>query len=60
MRFVVYRFNGKGIPDFDDASAIVDITPAASLTVSEPGVYYVTALNRVNVESVPSKPVTVK
>lgn len=60
VRFVVYRFSGNGIPDFDDASAIVDITPAASLTVSEPGVYYVTALNRVNVESVPSKPVTVK
>ncbi|MGM9852344.1 MAG: glycoside hydrolase family 10 protein [Muribaculaceae bacterium] len=60
VRFVVYRFSGTGLPDFDDASAIVTVTPGSSLTVSKPGIYYVTALNRVNVESDPSKPVTVK
>lgn len=60
VRYVVYRFADNATPDFDNAEAIVDITPEATLTVTEPGVYYVTALNRVNVESAASTPVTVK
>ena len=60
VRFVVYRFDAKAKPDFNDASAIVAVTPGHEYQAKKPGVYYVTALNRVNAESEPGKPVTVK
>ena len=60
VRFVVYRFDSDATPDFEDASAIVVVTPSQNITASAPGYYYVTALDRVNNESVPAGPVVVK
>ena len=60
VRFVVYRFENGTTPDFENAEAIVAITPDHSFTIAGPGDYYVTALNRVNNESKPSDKVTVK
>lgn len=60
VRYVIYRFDGTGVPDFEDASAIVAVTPEASFRASEPGLYYISALNRVNRESEPSQPVKIK
>lgn len=60
VRYVVYRFDSNATPDFDDAKAIVAVTPSATFTADRPGKYYVTALNRVNRESAPSNAVTVK
>ena len=60
VRFVVYRFDNGTKPDFENAAAIVTVTPEASFDITLPGDYYVTALNRVNTESKPSAKVTVK
>ncbi len=60
VRFVVYRFDSDKKVNLDDASAIVAVTNSRELKVATPGVYMVTALNRVNVESEPSAKVRVK
>ena len=60
VRFVVYRFDKGQKPDFEDATAIVTVTQRHEYAATAPGEYYVTALNRVNTESEPSKPLTVK
>lgn len=61
VRFAVYRFPvGTKKPEIDDSSVIVAVTPATSYKADKPGVYVVTALNRVNNESEPSAPVTVR
>lgn len=60
VRYVIYRFDSKDDADFDNAGAIVAITPDTSYLPTCDGVYYVTALNRVNNESKPSKPATIE
>ena len=60
VRFVVYRFDTDKKVNLDDASAIVAVTNSRELKVATPGVYIVTALNRVNIESEPSAKVRVK
>jgi uncharacterized lipoprotein YddW (UPF0748 family) len=61
VRYVVYRFDVKTKrPDFDSSEHIVAVVGTNSFEVKHPGKYYVTALNRANVESPPSDPVTVK
>ncbi|MDE6927515.1 MAG: hypothetical protein K2P06_02185, partial [Muribaculaceae bacterium] len=60
VRFVVYRFDTDKKVNLDDASAIVAVTNSRELKVAIPGVYIVTALNRVNIESEPSAKVRVK
>lgn len=60
VRFVVYRFDNDKKIDIGDPSAIVGVTGCRELKVKSPGVYVVTALNRVNVESAPSAVVKVK
>lgn len=54
VKFVVYRFDSFDAVDIDDASAIVAVTPNPRYNVSEPGIYVITALDRVNNESKPS------
>ena len=57
--FTVYRFKKGQIPDFEDASAIVKVVRnnQTRLNISDKGVfdYFVTALNRLYNESLPSK-----
>ena len=54
VKFVVYRFDNDRI-NLDDPSAIVAVTRDKKLTVDKEGYYVVTALDRVNNESVPSE-----
>jgi hypothetical protein len=57
VRFVVYRFEAKDKhPNFENTEAIVAITSDNHYEVTRPGKYYVTALNRANIESQPSDP----
>ncbi len=60
VRYVVYRFDDKKNINLEDASAIVVVTPNNEFITDVPGVYVVTALNRVNNESLASKPVEIK
>jgi hypothetical protein len=61
VRYVVYRFDAKTKhPNFDDAEAIVAIVGTNKFDVHTAGKYYVTALNRANIESDPSDAVNVK
>jgi uncharacterized lipoprotein YddW (UPF0748 family) len=57
VRFVVYRFEAKDKhPNFENTEAIVAITSDNHYEVTRSGKYYVTALNRANIESQPSDP----
>lgn len=60
VRFVVYRFDNTDAEDFDNAAAIVAVTNGNSYKTDKPGVYYITALNRVNRESKPAVRITIK
>ena len=60
VRFVVYRFDEADDCDITDASAIVEVTPRNHFLAVVPGYYVVTALDRVNNESAPSRAVRVK
>lgn len=61
VRYVVYRFDTKAKNvDFNNAEAIVAIVSENQYTVTRSGKYYVTALNRANIESDPSDVVNVK
>lgn len=60
-KFVVYRLNGKMRKfDLDRDAEIVDVTYKFNYTPSEPGYYVVTALDRVNNESQPTRPVHIR
>lgn len=50
VRYVVYKFDDIFSIDYDKADNILMITPETSLVLTEPGVYAVTGLNRVNKE----------
>lgn len=62
--FVVYRFAKKTTPDFTNASAIVDVVSVPQIHIKEEPQgeynYFVTALDRLSHESVPSDSVKVK
>ncbi len=58
VRYAIYLMP-DGAASVEDAQ-LVDITPVASYKLSSGGTYVVTALDRVNNESAPSKPVKVK
>ena len=60
VRFVVYRFSADSAIDIDDPANIIAVTDADHYTATAPGIYAVTALDRVNNESHPSKPITIK
>lgn len=60
VRFVVYRFDNDSTFDLEDASKIVCVTPFNSMKIDRPGYYVVTALDRVNNESLPSEPIRKK
>lgn len=52
-KYVVYRFDFDSDKDYDNAANIVGITPATEIDVTRPGIYAITALDRVNLESNP-------
>lgn len=60
VRFAVYRFDSLDDIDIDRADALVDIISGNSYEAVLPGVYVITALDRVNNESDASFPVIVK
>lgn len=59
VKFVVYRFEPGDPLDLDNVEAIEGLTWANEYVIEYPGVYVVTALSRVNQESLPSEPVIV-
>lgn len=60
VKFVVYHFDSVESINLDDPAAIEAITWANEWKAEHTGVYVVTALSRVNCESVASEPVIVK
>lgn len=60
VKFVVYRFDSVETIDLEAADAIVAVTYKDKYEATEPGVYVVTSLSRVNQESEPAEPVIVK
>lgn len=54
-RFVIYCFPDDNNFDLENPEYIVTVTPATSATVSKRGFYVVTAVDRVNNESLPSE-----
>lgn len=60
VRFVVYRFKAMSDIDLEKAEAIVAVTPECKYRADDEGVYVVTALNRVNMESEASNPIVIR
>lgn len=60
VKFVVYRFDIGAEEDYENPSNIFTVTPSTEVRITRPGVYAVTAIDRVNNESKPSKTFTVK
>jgi hypothetical protein len=54
-KFVIYHFKDSKSIDLEDSAAIIAVTNRYEYEVSEPGTYIVTALDRVNNESEPTK-----
>lgn len=59
VRFVVYHFDNDDTFDLEDAARIVEVTSNKQITVTNPGYYIVTSLDRVNNESFPSEPILI-
>lgn len=55
VKFVVYRFDLDSDEDYDDPANIMAVTPLDHISIDKPGIYVVTALDRVNNESNPSQ-----
>lgn len=55
VKYVVYRFDFDADKDYDNAGNIVAITPDTNINVDEPGIYAITAIDRVNNESNPTE-----
>jgi len=60
VRFVVYRFESEDEMDYDNPENIIAITAEPKFDTKLPGIYGVTALDRVNNESEPSREIKVK
>ena len=60
MRFAVYRFESPDEIDTVSGTNIVAVTPELRYRPTRPGVYVVTAIDRVNNESEASIPVVIK
>lgn len=60
VRYCIYRFESRRDIDIENPEALVDVVPECSYSVSRPGIYVVTALDRVNNESAPSAPVVIQ
>ena len=56
----VYRFDSARDIDLEAPGALIEVVYAPEYTAQEPGVYVVTALNRVNRESDASQPVVIR
>ena len=59
-KYVIYRFDDELSRDYDNPWTIVAVTPATSFKVPSAGFYSVTALNKVNNESEPTKIICVE
>ena len=60
MKYAVYRFESRVEIDIEREGALVAVTAQPEFTASQPGVYVVTAVDRVNNESEPSAPIVVQ
>ncbi|MCH5221555.1 MAG: family 10 glycosylhydrolase [Muribaculaceae bacterium] len=60
VKFAVYRFDNRKNIDIEAPGALVALTYSKTFKPTKPGVYVVTALDRVNNESEPSKPIVIK
>lgn len=60
VRYAVYRFDSIDDIDIDNGNALVDIIEECCFEANEPGVYLVTALDRINNESDASFPIIIK
>lgn len=60
VKYVVYRFDKDVKPDFKNPAAIEAVTWQNNYKPTTSGDYYITALSRVNNESLPSAKLTVK
>lgn len=59
-KWVVYRFEPGEEINIENPAAICGVTYSPEFVADRGGVYVVTALDRANVESLPSKPITVR
>lgn len=57
VRYGVYRFDSRSEIDTENSAALVDVIADTSYIVTVPGVYVITAIDRVNNESEPSAPI---
>lgn len=57
VKFAIYRFDTRSEIDIDAYGALIDIVSDTTYKPALPGVYVVTAIDRVNNESEPSKPI---
>lgn len=55
VKYVVYRFDFDADKDYDNSENIVAITPRTDIAVDKPGIYAITAVDRVNNESNPQE-----
>lgn len=60
VRYAVYRFDSKKDVDTERDGALVAVVGKPEYEASGAGVYVVTALSRVNIESEPSSPVVIR
>lgn len=60
IKYVIYKIKDPNNIDITDPQTIIDITPRNSYTITNPGHYIITALDRVNNESDPSQPITIR
>lgn len=60
VRFAVYRFDSLDDIDINRGENLIAVTPSMSYKAEKPGVYIITAIDRVNNESEPSVPVIIR
>lgn len=60
VRYAVYRFDDADNIDTDNSEALLEVVGKPSFRTTDPGVYVITALDRVNNESEPSNPILVR
>ncbi len=60
VKFAIYHFESRADIDISNSSALVELTPSNRFTATMPGIYVVTAIDRVNNESDPSQPIYIQ
>ncbi len=59
VKYAIYRFESRSEINLSKPGALVDVITQTEYKASQPGVYVVTALSRVNNESAPSNPIVI-